>query len=300
MKISVIIPAYKAEATIHRAITSVLKQTLLPFEVIVIDDGSPVPLSNVDEQYGAPIKLYRKKNGGAASARNYGIDHAQGDVIAFLDADDYWEPEKLERQLALHLRYPEIGFSFASYWAQNAPVESNPERTLWDESAYYSPGKPLHLVGAEAFRAAAYAWTGTVMITRALLGTSRFPEQLRTAEDRDLWFRLIKQGPIAYFGEPLATLVLEPGSLSRTQVSADYQNFLSVVDANSAEIGVLATRNWKARTYGAWAGTLLSENCFAEASKLALLRLRYEPFKLESYYIFGAITVRLIRNAFKS
>ena len=82
MKISVIIPAYKAEATIHRAVASVLKQTLMPHEVIVIDDGSPVPLPNIEEQYGPPIKLYRKKNGGAASARNFGIDHAQGDVIA--------------------------------------------------------------------------------------------------------------------------------------------------------------------------------------------------------------------------
>src|SRR5687767_9640047 len=126
MNISVIIPAYRAEATIHRALASVLKQTFKPFEVIVVDDGSPVPLANIEEQYDGTVKLYRKKNGGAGSARNFGIDHSKGDFIAFLDADDYWEPEKLERQLALHLKFPEVGFSFCNFWEQHSPVESNP------------------------------------------------------------------------------------------------------------------------------------------------------------------------------
>ena len=300
MKISVIIPAYKAEATIHRALASILQQTMMPAEVIVVDDGSPTPLSNVEEQYGHPVKLYRKKNGGAASARNFGIDRAQGDFIAFLDADDYWEPEKLERQLALHLKYPEIGFSFGSYWKQKSPIEKNPEKTLYDVSRFYPVAQPLTLIASDAFRAATNAWTGTVMVSRSLLGTSRFPEQLRTAEDRDLWFRLIKGGITAYFNEPLATLVLEPGSLSRAQVSADYQNFISVIDANSAELGAKATKDWKARTYRAWAGTLLSEKCFSEALKPAVMRLRYQPFSIQSYYIIGAIAVRGLIGSLRS
>lgn len=298
MTISVIIPAYKAEATIHRALVSVLNQTLLPLEVIIVDDGSPDPLPDVQEQYGQPVKLYRKKNGGAASARNFGIEHSSGEFIAFLDADDYWEPEKLECQLALHRKFPEVGFSFGAFWQQEAPVEKNSSKNLASRSKIYPGDKPIHLAGSEAFQAAADAWTGTVMITRSLLGSARFPEHLRTAEDRDLWFRMIKKGPVAYLPIPMATLVLEPGSLSRTQYSADYRNFLSVINAHSAELGIGATRATKARTYRAWAGTLLNEGHFYEAFKPALMRLIYEPLKVESYYIFSLITVRSIRKYF--
>ena len=294
MNITVIIPAYKAEATIHRALASVLKQTVKPFEVIVVDDGSPIPLIDVEKQYGPPVRFYRKTNGGAASARNFGIDHSQGDLIAFLDADDYWAPEKLECQLALHLKFPEVGFSFGSFWQQHSPIENNSSKSLLSLLTAYPDALPLHLAGSHAFQAAADAWTGTVMVTRALLGSERFPEQLRTAEDRDLWFRLIKKGPVAYLDAPLATLVLEPGSLSRTQYSGDYQNFLSVISAHSAELGVKATKAWKARTYRAWAGTLLNEKYFYEAFKPALLRLINEPLKVESYYIVIVIAVRAI------
>jgi glycosyltransferase involved in cell wall biosynthesis len=296
MTISVIIPAYKAEATIHRALASVLKQTLQPLEVIIVDDGSPVALTNLEEQYGQQVKLYRKANGGAASARNFGIEHSSGELIAFLDADDYWEPEKLERQLALHKKFPEVGFSFGAFWEQESPIEENLGKSPPSRSKLYPGDKAFHLVGSEAFQAATNAWTGTVMIARSLLGSARFLEHLRTAEDCELWFRLIKRGPIAYLELPLATLVLEPGSLSRTQHSADYENFLSVINAHSAELGVNATRSTKARTYRAWAGTLLNEGHFYDAFKPALMRLLYEPLRMEGYYIFCLVAVRSIRN----
>jgi glycosyltransferase involved in cell wall biosynthesis len=276
-------------------LASVLKQTLKPFEVIVVDDGSPVPLPNIEEQYDQTVKLYRKKNGGAASARNFGIDHARGDFIAFLDADDYWEPEKLERQLAVHLEFPEVGFSFGNFWMQNSPVENN-SKGLAKLSREYPAARPLHLVGSDAFQAAADSWTGTVMVARTFLGSERFPEQLRTAEDRDLWFRLIKKGACAYLDPPLATYVVVPGSLSRVQQSADYQNFLSVITANSAELGEKATKAWKAKTYRAWAGVLLNEKKFHEAFRPALMRLRHEPLNIEGYYVISVLALRSIRK----
>jgi glycosyltransferase involved in cell wall biosynthesis len=295
MKISVVIPAYKAEATIHRALASVLKQTLKPSEVIVVDDGSPVALSNVEEQYDGTVKLYRKKNGGAASARNYGIDHASGDFIAFLDADDYWEPEKLERQLAVHLKFPEVGFSFGNFWMQNSPVENNPKNPA-KLSRAYPDSEPMHLAGSDAFQAAADSWTGTVMVARPFLGSERFSEQLRTAEDRDLWFRLIKKGACAYLDKPLAIYVVVPGSLSRVQQSLDYQDFLSVITANSAELGERATKAWKAKTYRAWAGVLLNEKKFHEAFGPALMRLKHEPFNIEGYYIVSVLAACSIKQ----
>src|SRR5258706_15592076 len=96
--ISVVIPAYRAAKTIGRAIASVIAQTHGVLEVLVIDDGSPDDVSAATERFGAAVTVIRKENGGAASARNLGIERARGDWIAFLDADDYWHPDKLKRQ----------------------------------------------------------------------------------------------------------------------------------------------------------------------------------------------------------
>jgi len=93
--VSVIIPYYRARHTIARAVESALEQTVRPHEILVVDDGSPDDAAGATKVFGSSVTLIRKPNGGAASARNLGIEHAQGEWIAFLDADDYWEPAKL-------------------------------------------------------------------------------------------------------------------------------------------------------------------------------------------------------------
>src|SRR5262245_46890815 len=118
--ISVIIPAYRAAGTIRRALDSVFAQTHLPDEVIVVDDGSPDDLANALQPFQDRVTLIPKTNGGAASARNLGIDRCRGDVIAFLDADDYWYPTKLERQVAILTAYPEVGL-VAGWFHEEAP-----------------------------------------------------------------------------------------------------------------------------------------------------------------------------------
>ncbi|MBU0636705.1 glycosyltransferase [Patescibacteria group bacterium] len=103
LKISVIIPTYNSARYIKEAIDSVLTQTLLPFEIIVINDGST---DNTEQIIASYIELgkiiyIKKKNNGTASARNVGIKNAKGELIAFLDADDVWLPEKLAKQIPL-------------------------------------------------------------------------------------------------------------------------------------------------------------------------------------------------------
>src|SRR3954470_21535795 len=124
MSVTVIIPAYKAARTINRAVESAFGQTRAPSEVLVVDDGSPdgADLGAALVRYGERVKLLRKPNGGAASARNHAIERARGSVVAFLDADDYWEPDKLDRQLKLLDRHPEVGLT-ASRWYTEEPGE---------------------------------------------------------------------------------------------------------------------------------------------------------------------------------
>lgn len=100
-KVSVIIPTYNRAATVLDAVQSALGQTYPCVEVIVVDDGSSDGTAKLLEECSERIKLLHQENAGPSAARNHGARHASGDVFAFLDSDDVWIPEKIERQVAL-------------------------------------------------------------------------------------------------------------------------------------------------------------------------------------------------------
>ena len=100
--ISVIIPVYNAEKYIRRCVESILVQTFEDFELLLVDDGSPDHSGEICDEYAqkdSRVRVFHKSNGGTASARNYGLDHFQGDYVAFIDNDDYVEPTYLDDML---------------------------------------------------------------------------------------------------------------------------------------------------------------------------------------------------------
>jgi glycosyltransferase involved in cell wall biosynthesis len=96
--ISAVIPCYNAAAYIGETIRSVLAQTQVPDEILVVDDGSTDGSFDVASQFGHPVRVIRQPNAGECAARNRGLDEVRGGWVAFLDADDVWEPTKIERQ----------------------------------------------------------------------------------------------------------------------------------------------------------------------------------------------------------
>ncbi|NBD16639.1 MAG: glycosyltransferase [Cyanobacteria bacterium] len=113
-KISVILPVYNVEHYIAQAVQSVLNQTYKNFELLIIDDESPDRSIEICRTFQDPrIKIIHQKNRGLAGARNTGIRHATGDYLAFLDSDDAWLPEKLEKHLAHLEANPQVGVSFS-------------------------------------------------------------------------------------------------------------------------------------------------------------------------------------------
>jgi glycosyltransferase involved in cell wall biosynthesis len=98
MKISVIVPLYNARAYIVEAIDSILAQSRKADEIVVVDDGSTDGGADLLAAFGAQVRVIRQANAGAATALNRGIASATGDAVAFLDADDLWVADKLERQ----------------------------------------------------------------------------------------------------------------------------------------------------------------------------------------------------------
>ena len=112
---SVVIPAFNAARTLPTTIDSVLKQTFADFEVVIVDDGSSDETVRVALRIAAQddrIRVLSQPNGGVSSARNFGAELSTGEFLAFLDADDQWTDEKLERHHALHLADPMLDASF--------------------------------------------------------------------------------------------------------------------------------------------------------------------------------------------
>lgn len=112
--VSVIIPVYQVEKYIANTVRSVLSQTYTNFELLIVDDGSTDRSYEICQQFAdSRIEIIRQKNQGVAAARNTGIAKAQGDYVAFLDGDDLWVPEKLEKHVAHLNSSPKVGVSFS-------------------------------------------------------------------------------------------------------------------------------------------------------------------------------------------
>ena len=109
--VSVVVDTYNHEAFIGEAITSVLQQEyqLGPVEVLVVDDGSRDGTAKQLSAFADRVRIVRKENGGQASALNLGVTLAKGDIVAFLDGDDWWHPRKLQAVVSYLLRNPTVG-----------------------------------------------------------------------------------------------------------------------------------------------------------------------------------------------
>ena len=283
LPISVVIPAYKAAATIRRPLDSILRQTARPTEILVVDDGSPdgAELRTVLAAYGSAVTLLAKPNGGAASARNHGIEHATCPWIAFIDADDYWEQNKLARQFEIVREHPEIGVVGCRWY------EASPDGRRWraEKGTERYTNQVLTLQGAAVFEVAMTIWTGSVMVRRDLLASDRFVSGLEPAEDRDLWVRLLARTPIFLLEDLLATYVQEPGGISRTNVDRDCGNMLAVVHRHAKLLGNAGVRRQKVNVQRRWASEYLGAGIATRALPHALARLRLQPFSLEAWWI---------------
>ena len=120
MKISVVIPTYNRIALVERAIDSVLRQSIKPFDIIVVDDGSDDGTSEMIKKKYRSINLVQQQNSGVSAARNNGIKHAKGDWISLLDSDDEWTEKKLENQADRLIKTPEYDFCHTNeIWIRN-------------------------------------------------------------------------------------------------------------------------------------------------------------------------------------
>ncbi|NOR80858.1 MAG: glycosyltransferase [Methyloprofundus sp.] len=212
--ISVIIPAYNAEAFIKKALDSVLQQSYPHFEALIINDGSTDRTVAIIDEYQDPrIKLITQVNGGLSNARNTGIQTAQGDYLAFLDADDYWEVEKLEKQIALLKQNPDIGFC-----SSQSRIET-PEGVFLNH--WHCPEISVSTLHSIFIHNAAITGSGSgVMVTKELQKQAGFfDESLESLEDIDMWMRYAAFSEYCCLPETLTIITKRPDSMSRNLVT---------------------------------------------------------------------------------
>ena len=293
MRISIVIPAFNAAETIDAAVRSVLVQTRPADEIIVVDDGSTDGTGDVARSL-APrdVVVIRTANGGAARARNVGIERAGGDVVAFLDADDTWEPSKLAVQAAAFAERDRLA-AVMTNWVWLAPPPGRhtaPKFHLnadeWD--------RPLRGSGASLFRYAFSMNSSIVMARREILLQAPFNERLITAEDRDTWLRVVQSGDVLFSSQPLTTIRWRADSLSNADVNRDYAAMLGVLERYRALLNNAATRQWEARIHRQWAGRLLAGGDYRAALPHAWSRARREPQAIEAWWVLAKCAAHAI------
>lgn len=192
--VSIVMPAYNAEAFIAEAIASVHGQTYPHWDLIVVDDCSTDGTVHVAREWterDPRVKVVRSPvNGGTSAARNLGLSQCTGRYVAFLDADDLWMAEKLEKQLAFMARR-QAGFSFTAYQKFGA---EGPRGVI---RARASVSWRDMLKGSRI-------GCSTVMLDTRIFPQLRFPTRLGRQEDYVLWLSLLRQGGLAHgLDEPL-------------------------------------------------------------------------------------------------
>lgn len=248
--VTVIIPTFNRAHKIPRAIASVLYQTFADYEILVVDDGSEDATHEVLTRFRSHVEwITHSKNLGVSAARNTGIRESHSPLIAFLDSDDYWLPDKLAAQVSFFSEHPEaVACQTEELWVRRG-VRVNPMKKHFKPSGeIFEPSLKLCLVSPSA-----------VVVKRSLLEeVGVFDEDFPVCEDYDLWLRVSWKYPVELIPEPL--VIKEggaPDQLSRSVQGMDRYRIKAIgrllasgcLSNKQAEAAIREIR-FKCRVYG--------------------------------------------------
>lgn len=239
--VGVVIPAYQANAHLDHAIDSVEAQDYPRdrVHIVVVDDGSRDGTFELAEGRAAAnprIQVLRQANAGPSAARNLGIQACHGELVAFLDSDDRWYPDKLRRQVALFQANPKLGLvhSGCRFVDPAGHAQANWSRVL----------QPISGDALLEFFCDFCVLTSSVMVPRRCLDqVGHFDTSLRVGEDNELFLRLLAAYPAGCVEEPLLDRTIRADSLSRHDFDLDARNDLATLDRFLQTHPAFATRH---------------------------------------------------------
>lgn len=199
-RVSVIIPTYNRAAWLKEAVSSVADQTFGDVELIIADDGSDDDTPEVVANFSRPVRYLRLPHSGKpAVARNRALEAAIGKLVAFLDDDDIWAADKLERQIALFDRRPQLDLAYGDVRAIDREGQVS--------TPLLSPQQRQADRLFDALLVSCFIYPSTVMAPRKrLLAAGGFDESLPIVEDYDLWLRLAHRGQAGFLPEAAVTI----------------------------------------------------------------------------------------------
>ncbi len=215
--VSIITPLYNSVAYLPDMIESVLSQTYYNWELLIVDDASSDNSVEIVESYSKTddrIKLICfEKNSGAAISRNKAIEEAKGRYIAFLDSDDLWSAEKLEKQI-IFMKDHDVALSYTSYYSIDEVRGKVIGEVPIPRKVNYHELLKQNIIGCL-----------TAMYDVGKLGKVYMPN-IRKRQDFALWLKILKQVPYAYgINEPLAYYRIRQNSISNNKLKASLYNW---------------------------------------------------------------------------
>jgi len=292
-KVSVIIPTYNCVKYVAKAINSVLEQTYKDYEIVIVDDGSSDDTKKVIEPYLIQnnVRYIYQENRGLAAARNTAIRNSKGKYIALLDADDYWSPIKLEKQVSVFEMKPEVEFIHSNMYLFDEHKESRAQK--------YSMNIDYNKLTPKALFKKILFWEADVFVTTAIIKKTvfdkigYFDENLSYlgCEDREFWLRLVQKCKTFFLNDYLAYYMVRSNSMTKDknkmQRAREYVIEKTVKDTeifkNKKRIKQVIYSNLYFR-YGLDYFRARRRN---EALRNLLISLKYNIFNLKSYvYIF--------------
>lgn len=241
-KVTVIIPAFNAMKYLPETVGNLLQQTYQDFEVVIVNDGSQDNIQSWHTELANPkVKLVTQENQGLAGARNTGIQHAQGEYVALLDADDLWHPSKLEKQVQVLDEHPQAGLVYT--WTALVSADGTPTGRIFKGYVEGNVWKKLiefNVVGCGSVPLIRKSCFDAVGVFDRNLGSF--------VEDWDLWLRIAPHFDFKVIKEPLVYYRQLPASASRN-IEAMERSY-NIVLGKAFSSAPPELQYLKARSYG--------------------------------------------------